>query len=79
MDDTGTIPPSNSGSITIATKLCNKRQVSWGEHTEEEIRRCYFCGSVGILAARFPRRGYGSVQRQRKWYLADRIQGKGSG
>ena len=78
MDDTGTRPPSRAGSIAIATKMCATCQVVGDKLVSMRTGRCYFCGSVGVVVDRFPRRGYGRGSCQRTGHTGVRKKGKGS-
>ena len=59
VDDAATTLQCGLSKIERSTNLNDKEQLGWAVNSTMRIGRCHFCGSLGVIVDRFPRRGYG--------------------
>ena len=59
VDDAATTLQYALSKIERTTNFADKEQLGWAVSSLVRIGRCHFCGSLGVIVDRFPRRGYG--------------------
>jgi len=59
LDDRGSTLYCSYSKIATSTNFGDKEQIECAVSTLIRFGRCHFCGSLGVIVDRFPRRGYG--------------------